>query len=163
MLDRLVLPARNRSPRFSFAGILSFLYTSMNIHPFTWLGYFTLELEDTPPADADLLPARFPRLICTEMLVWDRSTPELWRAWDNELSNLLQIKQNTCQHTFIFSEDKQVFRCPCLNTECFLRTILWKNLGTDEIARNFRWENLMLGTLKGGKKTLQKERILWSL
>jgi len=80
---------------FSFAGML-----------LIWSGYYTLELEDTPATG--LLTARFPRLICTEMLAWDKSTPELWRAWVNELSNLLQIKEKKMyQHTFIFGKDNK--------------------------------------------------------
>jgi len=86
---------------FSFAGMIS-----LNEHLFIWSGYYTLELEDTPATG--LLTARFPRLICTEMLAWDKSTPELWRAWVNELSNLLQIKEkNMYQHTFIFGKDNK--------------------------------------------------------
>jgi hypothetical protein len=47
----------------------------------------TLDVEFDP--GADLLVARLPRLICTEMLACDKSIPEFCRARFKVVSNLL--------------------------------------------------------------------------
>jgi hypothetical protein len=94
----------------------------LNEHLFIWSGYCTLELLDTPAAG--LLAACFPMLICTEMLAWDKSTPELWRAWVNELSNLFQIKEKMYQHTFIFGEDNKSLAAHAQTQSAFWANIL---------------------------------------
>lgn len=66
--------------------------SSSTIHPHIendyQMNYHTLVLITVGAMEGLIESSRLPRLICTEMLVWVTSTPELWSDWVNDDNTL---------------------------------------------------------------------------